>query len=156
MTSEGQGQRAAQTDAGKVVAFAGALLLALDLALTSLLYERLPRTIAIHWSASGTADNQGDRSLAWLMPMCLGFVVALGLIARRRTKPSEAPLVAAATALGSLYLFSGSLLLLLANLDNQGWQQGSVAGRSMLLTLTLPALVFAAALSVYRARSAAR
>ena len=74
----------------------------------------------------------------------------------RHTKPSEAPLVAAAIAFGSLYLFSGSLLVLLANLDNQAWQQGSVAGRWMLLTLTFPALVFAAALYVYRARSAPR
>lgn len=156
MSSEGPRRRAAGTDAVRAVAVAGALLLALDLALTSLLYERLPRTIAIHWSASGTADNDGDRSLAWLLPMCLAFVIALGLVARRHTKPSEAPLVAAAIALSSLYLFSGSLLVLLANLDNQAWQQGSVAGRWMLLTLMFPALVFAAALYVYRAPSAPR
>lgn len=44
-------------------------------------------------------------------------------------------------------MFGASMLLLFASVDNGGWQQGSVAGRWMLLFLTAPALVFAAGLT---------
>ena len=140
----------------RLVKVVGGLLLALDVALTAALYERLPETIAVHWSATGVADNDGDRSLAWFLPMTLGFIVALGLVARRHTKPREQGLLAGAVLLAALYLFSASMLLLLANVDNRAWQQGSVAGLWMLVVLTLPALAFAAGWLVYRARSGRR
>jgi hypothetical protein len=140
----------------RVVQVIGGSLLALDLAITLAVYERLPQTIAVHWSATGVADNAGDRALAWLLPMTLGFSVALGLVARRHTKSDEQGLLAGVVLLAALYLFSGSMLLLLANVDNSSWQEGSVAGRWMLLTLTLPGLTFAAGLLFYRARSRRR
>jgi uncharacterized membrane protein len=61
----------------RLVQVGGGLLLASDLALTAALYDRLPRNIAVHWSATGVADNAGDRALAWFLPMALGFIVAL-------------------------------------------------------------------------------
>lgn len=140
----------------RVVLLAGGGLLALDALATAVLYNRLPREIAVHWSATGVADNAGDRSLAWFLPMTLGFVVALGLVARRHTKPREQGLLAGVVLLGALYMFGASMLLLLANVDNVDWQQGSVAGRWMLLFLTAPALVFVGGLYAYRAWSRRR
>lgn len=140
----------------RVLQVLGGALLALDLVLTAALYNRLPREIAVHWSATGVADNAGDRSMAWFLPMILGFMVALGLVTRRHVKPGEQGLLAGTVLLGALYMFGSSMLLLFANVDNAGWQQGSVAGRWMLLFLTAPALVFAAGLYAYRARARAR
>jgi hypothetical protein len=124
----------------RLLQVAGVLLLALDVAMTALLYDRLPETIAVHWSATGIANNAGHRELAWLGPMVLAFIIGLGLVSRRHTKAREQVLVVGAVALACLYLFSIDMLALLANVNNEEWQQGSVAGRWMLLALTLPAL----------------
>ena len=139
------------------VLMAGALLLVLDLTFTAVVYGRLPETIAVHWTATGVADNGDSRVLAWFLPMSLAFVIGLALVARRRTTSREQVLLAAGAALACLYLFSASLLLLLANLGNRTWQEGSVGARWMLVVLTVPALVFlAGVLSHRRATSPGR
>lgn len=140
----------------RLVQAASALLLALNVGLTALLFDRLPETIATKWSATGMANSAGHRDLAWLGPMCLAFIIALGLVSRRHIKSHERWLVDAVFALATLYMFSLNMLALLANVDNEDWQQGSVGGRWMLLALIMPALVFAAGLSAYRARSSRR
>lgn len=130
----------------------GVLLLAIAVAMTALLYERLPETIATKWSGTGRATSAGHRDLAWLGPMVLAFVVGLGVVTRRHLKAREQVLGAAVVLLACLYLFSLNVLSLLANVDNQDWKQGSVAQGWMLLALTLPALVFAAGYFAWRAR----
>ena len=149
----GHGGTRSDGDLARGLYAVGGLLLVLDLALTALCYDRLPETIAVHWSASGVADNAGHRDLIWLGPMCLAFVVALGLVSPRHTNAHEQRAVAVVVTLGSLYLFSLNLLALLANIDDSAWQQGSVAQGWMLLALTAPALVFTTGLLVYRSPS---
>ena len=77
-------------------------------------------------------------------------------MSRRHIKPRERRLVTAVIALASLYLFSLNTLGLLSNVDNETWQQASVAGHWMLLALTFPAVVFVGGLYAYRARNARR
>lgn len=132
---------------------AGVLLLAVAIAMTALLYERLPDIIATKWSATGRATSAGHRDLAWLGPMALAFVVGLGAVTRRHLKTREQVPAAAVVLLACFYLFSLNVLSLLANVDNQDWEQASVSQGWMLLTLTLPALAFAAGYLGWRARS---
>lgn len=139
-----------------LVQAASAFLLAVNVGLLALLFDRLPETIATKWSATGIANSAGHRDVAWLGPMCLAFIIALGLVSRRHVRSHEQGLVGAVVVLATLYLFSLNMLALLANVDNEEWQQGSVEGRWMLLALTLPALIFAAGLYAYRARSSRR
>lgn len=136
----------------RLALFVCLVLLALDLGLHAALFHRLPETIAVHRSVTGVVDNAGHRDLVWLGPMCHAFVIGLWLVSRRHIKPHEQRLVAAVIPLASLYLFSLNTLGLLSNVDNETWQQASVAGRWMLLTLTLPGLVFVAGLYAYRSR----
>lgn len=156
MTAEGQQDPQAARDPLRLVLAICLTLLALDVGLHLALVDRLPQTIAVHRSVTGVVDGAGHRDLVWLGPMVHAFVIGLWLVSRRHTKPHEQRLVTAVIALASLYLFSLDTLGLLSNVDNDSWQQASVAGGWMLLALTLPAVVFASGLYAYSARSRRR
>lgn len=151
MTADGQSDFQPAQEPFRLVLGVCLFLLALDVGLRALLFDRLPETIAIHRSATGTVDSAGHRDLVWFGPMAHAFIIGLWLVSRRHTKPYETRLLTAVIAVPSLYLFSLNTLGLLSNLDNERWQQASVDTRWMLLALTLPALTYAVGLYVYRA-----
>lgn len=128
------------------------VLLAIDVGLHAVLLHRLPQTIAVHRSVTGVVDRAGHRDVIWLGPMVHAFVIGLWLVSRRHTRPHERRLATAVIALASLYLLSLNVLGLLSNVDNEQWQQASVAGGWMLLALTMPALVYSAGLYAFIAR----
>lgn len=153
VVTSAQQDTGAKPDPWRLVIVGCFVLLGVDVGLHLVLFDRLPQTIAVHRSVTGVVDNAGHRDLVWLGPMVHGFVIGLGLVSRRHIKPRERRLGTAVIGLASLYLFSLNTLGLLSNVDNETWQQASVARHWMLLALTLPGVVFALGLYAYRVRS---